>query len=292
MTNDFLIPAENNLQQIFAARMTESEFQKLSTFIYKEYGIKMPPAKKTMLQSRLHKRLRALNMSSFKDYIEFVFSKEGMERELVHMIDVVSTNKTDFFRESAHFDFLHELVLPEFHSNNPSHRPMKLWSAGCSSGEEPYTMAMVLTDFSIQYPSFNFNIYATDISSRALQKGVNAIYEEERIAQIPLSIKRKYFLRSKNRSNPTVRVIPALRKKVMFQRLNFMASSYSVHDMFDVIFCRNVLIYFDRVTQEKVINKLCMKLKSDGYFFLGHSESITNMNVPLKQVKPTIFKRI
>ncbi|MFW6227202.1 MAG: CheR family methyltransferase, partial [Bacteroidota bacterium] len=137
----------------------------------------------------------------------------------------------------------------------------------------------------------DYAITGTDISSCMLQAAVNAIYKEQRAEMIPLSLKKKYFLKSKNRENPTVRVIPQLRKKMAFQRLNFMDSSYAVNDTFDVIFCRNVLIYFDRETQEKVINKLCTKLKPGGIFFLGHSESITNLDVPLKQIRPTIFSR-
>lgn len=281
-----------NVHNIYNTRLTDAEFTKMSNFIYNEYGIKMPYAKKTMLQSRLHKRLRELNIPSFKEYIDYLFSKDGMQNELVHMIDVVSTNKTDFFREPAHFDFLRETMLPQFVSASNANRYLKIWSAGCSTGEEPYTISMVLSDFAASQAGFSFSIFATDISSRALKHAVTAIYTEDRVAQIPMTIKKKYFLKSKDKTNLTVRIIPQLRGKVTFQRLNFMANSYNVYDNFDIIFCRNVLIYFDRQTQESVINKLCKKLKPNGFFFLGHSESITNMNVPLKQIKPTIFRKI
>jgi chemotaxis protein methyltransferase CheR len=280
------------LNEIFRAKLTDEEFKKLSEFIYNEYGIKMPPVKKIMLQSRLQKRLRELNMTSFKEYVEFVFSKEGQDNEVIHMIDVVSTNKTDFFREPIHFEFLAQTVIPEFNAETNFRTPLKIWSAGCSSGEEPYTIAITLAEIKERYPALDYSILGTDISSRILRNALEAIYKDNRVEGVPLIIKKKYFLKSKDRSNPTVRITPDLRRRVSFARLNFMDSVYNVNETFDVVFCRNVLIYFDRETQEKVINKLCMKLKTNGYFFLGHSESITSMQVPLKQIKPTIFRKI
>ena len=282
----------SRLDEIFKAQLSQDEFDKLSRFIYKESGIKMPPVKRIMLQSRLQKRLRELNMASYKEYIDYVFSTEGLNGEIIHMLDVVSTNKTDFFREPIHFDFLVQTALPELIQQRGANRTVKIWSAGCSSGEEPYTIAMVLADFAEKNPGFDFSIIGTDISTQILQKAADAVYKEDRVSIIPLETKRKYFLRSKDRTNPTVKVSPNLRKKVRFGRLNFMDTYYDIPETFDVVFCRNVLIYFDRETQAKVIQKLCEKLRPDGYFFLGHSESIMNMQVPLKQVKPTIFKRI
>lgn len=281
-----------NLSDIYKAVMSSADFKKLSSFIYNEYGIKMPEVKKTMLQSRLHKRLRELNMFSYKDYVEYLFSKEGQQTEVIHMIDMVSTNKTDFFREPVHFDFLHSNVLPELLESSHPNRSIKIWSAGCSSGEEPYTIAMSVSEYALQNPVvFDYSITATDISTRVLKQAIEGIYKEQRVEMLPTNIKKKYLLRSKDRLNPTVRIIPELRRRINFQRLNFMDSHYSISESFDVIFCRNVLIYFDRETQESVINKLCTKLKPNGIFFLGHSESITNFDVPLHQLKPTIFRK-
>ena len=169
---------------------------------------------------------------------------------------------------------------------------LKVWSAGCSSGEEPYTLAIVMSEFKEKYPGFDFQILGTDISTQMLQTGANAIYKEDRISVIPMYLKKKYFLRSKDRNNPQVRLVKPIRDKVSFRRLNFMDTVYDIHDQFDIIFCRNALIYFERENQEMVINKLCQKLSPNGYFFLGHSESITNMKVPLKSIKPTIFRKI
>ncbi|MFW5761840.1 MAG: CheR family methyltransferase [Cyclobacteriaceae bacterium] len=275
-------------KSIFNTKLSIEEFNRLSVYINTNFGIKMPPEKKIMLQSRLQKRLRDLNIATFKEYIDLVFSENGVTSELIHMIDVVTTNKTDFFREAAHFDYITNEVLPLING-----KQIKIWSAGCSSGEEVYTIAIILKEFLQNNNRFDFQILGTDISSRVLAKAVEAIYTEERIANIPIELKKKYFLKSKDRLNPAVRVIKDLRSKASFLRLNFMDSDYAVvKEMFDIIFCRNVLIYFDRPTQEKVISRLCQKLKYGGYFFLGHSESIMGMNLPLKQIRPTIFVKI
>lgn len=272
--------------------MTNLEFNKLSTFILNNYGIKLPLTKKTMLEGRLQKRLRALKFVSFKEYCDYVFSAEGQQMEIMHMIDVVTTNKTDFFREAVHFDFLSNNILPKYCNSNFSSKPFKIWSAGCSTGEEPYTLAMVLSEFSEKYAAFDFNIFATDISSRALNAAVTAVYTKEKVSPVPLSLKKKYLLKSKDEEKKTVRIIPDLRTKVNFKRFNFLDNHQTFTQNFNVIFCRNVLIYFDRPTQEKVILSLCSKLEPGGYLFLGHSESISNMNLPLVQIRPTTFKKI
>lgn len=281
-----------NISDIYKAVLSTEDFKRLSTFIYNEYGIKMPDVKRTMLQSRLHKRLRELSMTSYKEYVEYLFSKEGQQTEVIHMIDMVSTNKTDFFREPVHFDYLHSDVLPELLSGPHPSRSLKIWSAGCSSGEEPYTIAMSVNEFLLNSGNtFDYSILATDISTRVLKQAVDGIYKEARIEVLPLYLKKRYLLKSKDRTNPTVRIIPEIRRRIKFERLNFMDDYYDINESFDIIFCRNVLIYFDRETQERVINKLCTKLKHDGVFFLGHSESITNFNVPLQQLKPTIYRK-
>jgi chemotaxis protein methyltransferase CheR len=208
------------------------------------------------------------------------------------MIDQVSTNKTDFFREPAHFEFLNDHVLPE-HQKYNSRNPINIWSSAASSGEEIYTIGMSIEEYNEQHNTkVNYSILGTDISVGILKKAVNAIYDEERIVNIPLELKRRYFLKSKNKLKRTVRINSQLRQKSKFQRLNLMDDFYDVPDNFDVVFCRNVLIYFDKKTQEKVVKKQCMKLRKDGYFFLGHSESIIGLDLPLKQIKPTIYKKI
>lgn len=273
------------------AQLSDADFVKLSTFIYSNYGIKLPLSKKIMLQSRLASRLKVNNMNSYADYTKFVLSGTAGEAEIINMIDLVSTNKTDFYREAMHFDFMREVVLPEY-INRGTNEPLKIWSAASSSGEEAYTIAMVISEFIETNRRFDFEILGTDISSRILEKATLGIYPIDRVDVVPLAQKKKYLLRSKDQENPRVRIAPFLRSKTRFQRLNLMDASYNVPKEFDLIFCRNVLIYFDRETQEKVINKLCMHLKPGGYFFLGHSESISGIDVPLKPLKPTMFVKI
>ena len=282
---------EENINTIYQAKLSKGDFEKLSTFIYSNFGIKMPKEKMIMLQSRLQKRLKALKMNTFNDYIDYVFSKKGQLEEVINMIDEVSTNKTDFFREPAHFDYINQIILPELFDPVIKYKKIKIWSAGCSTGEEVYTLGIVLSEAKRTYTNLDFDILGTDISNKVLKNAAQGIYKEDRIFNIPLEIKKRYFLRSKDQNAKLVRVVPQLRNHSRFGRLNFIDNSYNVNESFDIIFCRNVLIYFDRDTQEKVINRLCRHLNPGGFFFLGHSESITNLDVPLIQIKPTFFRR-
>jgi chemotaxis protein methyltransferase CheR len=283
---------DNNLiSHIYKSELSDAEFRKLSQFIMTEYGIKMPFEKKIMLQSRLQKRLKALNISCFKDYIEYLFSPHGMSEEVIHMMDVVSTNKTDFFRESAHFDYLLSTALPSLY-NELGIRNLKIWSAGCSSGEEPYTLAITLSEYKEIHPGFDFSILASDISTKMLQTGVNAVYPEEKVIDIPLTLKKKYLLKSKNREEKKVKIIPSLRNKVEYKRINLLELTPEHQPQFEIIFCRNVLIYFDRPIQYKILKVLCSNIIQGGFLFLGHSESITGLELPVKQLIPTVFIKL
>lgn len=276
----------------YNAKLSQTDFDRLSRFIFDQSGIKLPQVKLIMLQSRLQRRLRDLQMTTFKEYVDYVFSPEGLENELVHMLDVVSTNKTDFYRESVHFDYLSLVALPEFIAEGKNLNNFTVWSAGCSSGEEPYTIAFTLSEIKEKFPAFNYSIIATDISTQILNKAKHAVYKEELVNSVPYFIKKKYMLKSMDRANKTIRIAKEIRDKVTFFRFNFMEPTYSISYMFDVIFCRNVLIYFTREIQEQVLTKLCSKLKPGGYLFIGHSESILGMDLPIQQIKPTIYKRI
>jgi chemotaxis protein methyltransferase CheR len=274
------------------AALTDEQFKRLSRFIESELGIRMPPAKKIMLESRLQKRIRALRLGSFEDYLEFVFSEDQKEAELIHMIDAVTTNKTDFFRESDHFDVLLQQLLPRHYAEGWGTRtPVKAWSAACSTGEEPYTMAMVLSEFARENRDFSFQVLATDISTNALDRGRRAVYPEERISPVPQEYRKRYLLRSKDRSANLVRVKPELRKSVTFHRLNLMHDEYGIRDRFELIFCRNVIIYFERPTQYRLLRHLYDYLVPGGYLFLGHSETLTGMDLPLQTVAPTIYRK-
>jgi chemotaxis protein methyltransferase CheR len=281
------------IDKLYSAKLSDKDFQKLSQFIYSNYGIKMPVVKKVMLQGRLQKRLKELEMTSFEEYVNYLFSHEGQMDEVIHMIDVVSTNKTDFFREPVHFEFLNEIILPEFIKMNPLHQVFNVWSAGCSSGEEPYSIAITLNEFFYsKTTNLKYHIYGSDISARMLHKASRGIFNEDKVANVPMFLKKKYFLKSKDRTHPTVKMVSELRNNIEFSRMNFMDANYAVRGNYHVIFCRNVLIYFDRDVQEQVINKLCKHLIVGGYLFLGHSESIANIKAPLQAIKPTIYKRI
>ncbi len=269
--------------------LNDKEFKQLSEFIQTNYGIKLPMTKRIVLQGRLQKRLKALSMNNFKSYVDYVFSAQG-KNEIVNMIDVVSTNKTDFFREPSHFEYLTNTILPDM-MNAGRYRKINVWSAACSSGEEPYTLAMVLNEFRSKNVGMDYSILATDISTAMLQQGADAIYREERIIPVPVDLRKKYFLRSKDPSMQQVRVVKTLRDKVRFRRLNFMDLTYAVDPDFDIIFCRNALIYFEHDVQESIVNKLCQRLKPGGYFVFGHSETISNMDVPLVNVTATIARK-
>jgi chemotaxis protein methyltransferase CheR len=276
------------IEQATIQMMSPTDFDKLKEFIYTESGIKITDVKKSMLEGRLQKRLRSLKMRSFSQYCDYLFSPQGIENELIHMIDQVTTNKTDFFREPEHFHYLVSKVVPEFAR---SKRHAIIWSAGCSSGEEPYTLSMVMKNYIDMGGRISFLILATDISTKVLEKAKLAIYEYERIAPIPSAMQKKYLLRSKDKAKNLYRVVPELRKYVQFRRLNFMDGDFGFREKVDVIFCRNVVIYFDKPTQEKLLNKFCNCLSPDGYIFMGHSETLFGMDVPLVQVAPTIYRR-
>jgi len=271
--------------------MDNKIFERFSEFIKSELGIKMPVSKKTLLEARLQKRLRELCMATHEEYCEYLFSPRGMEEELVNLVDVVTTNTTDFFREPKHFDLLTNTVLPALQARGISSRGVTIWSAGCSSGEEPYTLSMVLNEFARQNSGFDFSILATDISTQVLRMAVRAVYPETKTGPIPAEYRKRYLLRSKDRSRRLVRIGPEVRNRVRFRRLNFM-EEFSFDGQLDIIFCRNVVIYFDRQTQETLFTRFCRKLSVGGYLFIGHSESLAGMNLPLEPVAPTVYRRI
>ena len=276
-----------------SAVLKDREFNRFSSLIYDEVGIKMPPAKKTMLEARLQKRLKALGLNTFEEYADFVFSAAGKGDELIHLIDVVTTNKTDFFREPVHFDYLVKSAIPSLIDSRDAgiRNPLKIWSAGCSTGEEPYTLAMVLSEFTASNPGFRTSILASDISTAVLSKARNAIYAEDRVDTIPLHLKKKYLLRSKDSSKSLVRIAPQLRTMVNFRRLNFM-EDFGLHEQMDIIFCRNVIIYFDKPTQERLLNRFHQQLVRGGFLFLGHSETLNGLNVPLTPVASTVYCKL
>jgi chemotaxis protein methyltransferase CheR len=278
---------------IKVATMSERDFNRLSEFIHASCGIKITPAKKVMLESRLSKRLKNLCIHTFGDYCEYLFSPRGMQDELVHMLDMVTTNKTDFFREPAHFSYLVEKAVPELIKlrGAGSAGMLGVWSAGCSTGEEPYTIAMVLNDLNDKYPDFRYMVLATDISTKVLDIAKLGIYSEDKVAPVPDILKRRYVMRGKDSRQGMIRIVPALRERVKFRRLNFMEGDFGMSERVDIIFCRNVIIYFDRITQEKLLKRFCGHLVPGGYVFMGHSETLQGMDLPLVPVAPTVYRK-
>ncbi len=279
-----------NPPSTLAAPMTDKQFARLSGVVTAELGIKLTESKKTMLQTRLQKRLRALGLSSYAQYCDHLFKGNGLEQERPFLYDVVTTNTTHFFREPKHFDILVAQVLPDL-APSLAGRRLRLWSAGCSTGEEPYTLAMLMLEYARSFRNFDFEILATDISTQVLQHGSRGVYDLDKANSIPVPLLKKYLLKSKNSSRGKVKMGEELRSKVKFSRLNFM-KGFSFKRPMDIIFCRNVVIYFDREVQEKLFKKFCSQLRLGGYLFIGHSESITGMGLPVSQIAPTVYRKV
>ena len=271
--------------------ISSRDYSRLRELVYDEAGINLGSERKTMLEGRIRRRLKDLAIHSYREYCDYLFSGEGLREELVHLIDVVTTNKTDFFREPRHFDFLTAAAVPEFVAANVARRPMLVWSAACSTGEEPYTLAMVLSEYGLTHPGFAFRIMATDISNLVLAKAELGVYTNEVVAPVAPLLRQKYFMRSRDRGSNQLRVAPELRKLIEFRRLNFMDADYGLSDKVDAIFCRNVIIYFDRPTQERILQKLSSYLLPGGFMFVGHAETLHDLVLPLAPVAPSLYRR-
>jgi len=270
-------------------QISARNFERLARYIYDYSGIKMPSSKRTMLEGRLRRRLRHTGYATFDAYCEYLFREDGLETESIHLIDAVTTNKTDFFREPKHFEFMSQRMLPEF--RQAGLRRVRAWSAACSTGAEPYTMAMVLQDYMERQGGPDYEILGTDLSTDVLEAAHRGVYASEMIAPVPAEMRRRWVMTACDAKRREVRIHPSLRAKLALARLNLMDDSYSVGDPFDFIMCRNVMIYFDKQTQAKVLQRLCDRLKRGGYLFIGHSESITGIELPLVTVANTVFRK-
>jgi len=277
--------------QDLATHLSDRHFRRIAELVDDHIGIKLPAAKRIMLEGRLQKRVRELHCLDINDYVDRLLDDEHFESELIHLIDCVTTNKTDFFREPSHFTFLREVAVPEMlQRRGRNNRPLKLWSAACSTGMEAYTIAIVLDDMIYSGANFQFSVLGTDISTGVLGLAEAGIYTLEMIEPVPAELAKRYFRHAKDPSINEARVVPRLRRCANFMRMNLMDESYPVDRDVDVIFCRNVLIYFDKPTQRRVVEQLCSHLRPGGYFIVGHSESmIHNESTVLRQIKPTIF---
>jgi chemotaxis protein methyltransferase CheR len=273
--------------------LSEHDFRRLCRLIHDYCGIVISSGKRTLLEGRISRRMNRLGLSAYREYCEYLYSNQGMTQELLPMIDAVTTNKTDFFREPWHFKFLVDRAYPILQKlyGAGTSRKLSVWSAACSSGEEPYTLAMVLANKAKENPQFKYEILATDISSKILEAARNAVYDHERADPIPLAMRKKYLLRSRDHTKNLVKIHPALQDHISFLRLNLKDASYGLPHLMDAIFCRNVIIYFDRATQEQIINRLCRCLVPGGFLFMGHAESLSSMKVPLNYIEDSTYQK-
>jgi len=277
---------------IFSQQLSSKDFKVLKDFIEDSCGIKLSETKKNMVEGRLRKRIKVLGMNNYADYLDYVFNEDHDDVEKVHLIDVITTNKTDFFREPNHFTLLENNILPQLaqvHGIGVT-SPLNVWSSASSTGEEPYTIAMVLSEF--YGTAGKFTVYATDINTSVLATGQKAIYTEDKAKDIPFEYKKKYMMRSKDRTQKLVRFRPEIRQKVKFGRNNLKEDKYILPGKMDIVFCRNVIIYFDPPTQESMLQKICSYLKPGGFLFMGHSESVHGMSLPIKNYAPTVYIRV
>jgi chemotaxis protein methyltransferase CheR len=269
--------------------LTARNFNRLAEVIQAYSGIKMPTAKQTMLEGRLRRRVAALGVANVNAYCDYLFEEADFDAELVYLINVATTNKTDFFREPAHFDFMTRTALPALAQSG--RRQVRIWSAAASMGAEAYTLAMVMEEFRRANHGPDYSILATDICTDVLAQAASGRFPTSMIDPVPIDLRRRYILQSRDPKVDEVRIAPTLRARVAFARLNLMDNAYPVGADFDFIFCRNILIYFDKATQEAVLARLCNHLRDGGYLVLGHSESAVGVALPVTAVVNNIFQK-
>jgi len=269
--------------------MRDSEFDFIRGLVYERSRINLTRDKRQLVTARLGKRLRATNVPTIGEYCRLL-REPGAEEELAHLIDAISTNHTFFFREAAHFDFLRQTAAPEMLARSRSERwpQFRVWSAACSSGEEPYSIAMTLADMGL---AWSWQIDATDISHRVLARAVDGIYTDELVRRLAPETVRAHFQRGIGRQLGNHRVKPALRQRVRFHHLNLLEGEPPFSDRFHVVFCRNVMIYFDRTTQDELVTRLLRWLVPGGYLFVGHAESLTHLPHALLRIRPAVYQK-
>jgi chemotaxis protein methyltransferase CheR len=269
--------------------LRDTEFDKISQLVHSHCGIHLHDGKKELVKARLSKRIREGNFPSFADYYDYVKTGEGTE-EFIAMIDSLSTNLTSFFREDGHFRALSRIVPALLREESRRSKPrLRFWSAGCSTGEEPYTIAITALEASHGLNA-ELQILATDISTKVLKKAEQSIYHADRVRTVPPDLMKKYFQIGQGNWAGHYRLKKDVRSLVSFQRFNLM-DPMTAGDSFDAIFCRNVMIYFDKKTQEGLVNRFYNKLAKGGYLFIGHSESLTGLNHAFKYLEPSLYRK-
>ncbi|MGD9505048.1 MAG: protein-glutamate O-methyltransferase CheR [Syntrophobacteraceae bacterium] len=271
--------------------LSERLFQEFSRLVYQQCGINLHEGKKALLQARLNKRLRATGFSSYEEYYDYLCSNAHSD-ELVHFLDCISTNLTYFFREPQHFEHLEHVLIPELLERKRRERNsrIRIWSAGCSTGEEPYSLAMCILDQLDDVRKWDFRILASDISTRVLEIAASGVYSWEKVQKVPAALLSAYFEKNGAGSEASYAASSLLKRIVAFRRVN-LKEAYPFKGPFDFIFCRNVMIYFDKQTQEELIRRFASYLSDGGHLFVGHSESLTGLNHSLKYVRPAVYRK-
>ncbi len=268
--------------------ITNQEFDMLRAYIKDNFGISLSDEKKSLIYSRLRTILQEKNIPNFTEYYKFLTNDKSGDA-VVNFIDRITTNHTYFMRETDHFDYFKEFVLPYLETTYKSTRDIRLWCAGCSSGEEPYTLQMILQDYFKQKPEkWDLQILATDISSTVLNKCVNGIYHRDSVKTLPQNWINDYF---DKKNNDNYEVKASIKKNVIFRKLNLMDRQFPFKKPFQVIFCRNVMIYFDAETRNELVDKFYNITLSGGYLFIGHSESLNHTGTAYKYTKPAIYRK-
>ena len=275
-------------------QFTPRQFQQVATLIQCYSGIKMPPSKKVMIEGRLRKRARARGLANLSEYFSYVFEQNGIVDEEVHLINAATTNKTEFFREREHFRILADELLPGIVAGRrvTGRDPIKIWSAAASIGAEAYTIAMVLAEFERLRPDLASVIFATDICTDVLKIAKLGIYQSEMLTPVAAGLRARYLMRAKDRTSDLLRIVPELRARVRFARLNLMDSVYPIDRELDVVFCRNILIYFEKPTQYAVLTRICGHLRTGGYLILGHSEPLSGLELPVHPLGANVFRKV
>jgi chemotaxis protein methyltransferase CheR len=261
------------------------EFERFSKLAYEHFGLDLSAGKQELVAARLGRKLRELGLRSYQEYYERVASDASGE-ELISLVDLLTTNHTSFFREPRHFDLLRTTIFPALRSRSQIH----IWSAACSSGEEPYTIAMTLLELDREAALAKVRIKATDISTRVLERGRSGVYPAEKVEDIPVAMRKKYLLKGQNRAAGTYRFKPEVRAMIEFERLNLMEKLPEGYRC-PVIFCRNIMIYFDKPTQQNLVRRLSQHLEEGGYLFIGHSESLNRLSHGLDYIAPATYRK-
>lgn len=263
------------------------DFNRVKRLVYDFAGIDLNDSKKNLVYNRLAKRIRFLQQQSFQEYLDYV-EAQG-ESEFVHLINAITTNLTFFFRENHHFEYLANTVIPSLLEKNKTSKKIRIWSAGCSTGEEPYSIAIVLKE-SVPV-GWDAQVIATDLDTNVVETGMRGVYKDDRLKGVSEPRKKRWFLKGTGSNQGWIKVKPELQESIQFGQINLM-HEWPLKEPIDVIFCRNVVIYFDKPTQTKLFNRYADLLPSDGHLFIGHSESLYKVCDRFELLGQTIYKKL